>query len=111
MKKAIQFTLPDGSKVSGFINDGETVSASARRLGIAVRTPCGGAGRCGKCRMINKDGQAILACRRYEPGDYVIPEETLSGAAMKIDSSTGFEIPMSDTPGIETIELDVPPAQ
>ena len=107
MKQAIQFTLPDGRQVSGHINDGETVSEAARRLGIPVRTPCGGVGRCGKCRMI-KDGHPVLACRIYAPGSYAIPEETISGAIAKIDSATAFEVSMSATPGIKPIAVDVP---
>ncbi|MDR2517511.1 MAG: 2Fe-2S iron-sulfur cluster binding domain-containing protein, partial [Spirochaetaceae bacterium] len=35
---------------------------AARRAGVEIRTPCGGSGMCGKCRVRVK-GETVLACQ------------------------------------------------
>lgn len=41
---------------------GETVLSAAARAGIALYSPCGGSGRCGRCKVI-VNGNEVLACR------------------------------------------------
>jgi ferredoxin len=41
--------LPDG--ISTPISPGETILAHALKSGVALLSPCGGEGRCGKCRV------------------------------------------------------------
>ena len=41
--------LPEG--ISASLSCGETILAHAVRAGVAILSPCGGEGRCGKCRV------------------------------------------------------------
>ncbi|MCR4892186.1 MAG: ASKHA domain-containing protein [Lachnospiraceae bacterium] len=38
---------------------GTTIADAARQVGLTVETPCGGAGTCGKCRVIVSDLKAV----------------------------------------------------
>lgn len=42
--------LPEGTAVP--FRDGETILAHALRAGVPLLAPCGGEGRCGKCRVV-----------------------------------------------------------
>lgn len=44
------------------VESGTTLLQAARRLGLAVDAPCGGHGKCGKCRAV-VNGQEALACQ------------------------------------------------
>lgn len=46
---AIRF-LPEG--VSAHVSTGDTILAHAMRAGVSILSPCGGEGRCGKCRVV-----------------------------------------------------------
>ena len=48
--------------------DGERLLDALRRAGINVTAPCGGLGRCGKCRA-TVNGEEVLACRYTLTGD------------------------------------------
>lgn len=50
------------------VENGTTLLESARRLGLTVDAPCGGHGKCGKCRAV-VDGQEVLACQYQVNGD------------------------------------------
>ena len=54
---------------------GETLLSAAARAGIALYSPCGGAGRCGRCKVI-ANGDEVLACRYRIGSDtsVVIPQ-------------------------------------
>ncbi len=45
-----------------FAENGETLSDALIRNGVAIARPCGGGGRCGKCRVL-VDGVSTLACQ------------------------------------------------
>ncbi len=46
------------------IHEGATLLEAAEQAGIILTTPCGGAGRCGKCKVhLMPSGKEVLACR------------------------------------------------
>ena len=64
---------------------GETLLSVLQRAGVPVSAPCGGQGRCGKCRvLLQKDGaeQTVLACRAKADGDCAVTLETQHGGAI-----------------------------
>ena len=42
-----------------------------RRAGLSVHAPCGGAGQCGKCKVL-LDGQEVLACQTVIDRDMTV---------------------------------------
>ena len=66
-------------------SSGETLLAVLQGAGVPVSAPCGGQGRCGKCRvMLRKDGaeQTVLACGTRVDGDCAVTLETQRGGAI-----------------------------
>ena len=57
--------------------DGDNLLQLLRDAGLAVSAPCGGEGRCGKCR-VRVDGTEVLACQTTVDRDMVVtlPEDT-----------------------------------
>ena len=52
--------------------DGELLIDALRRGRVALQAPCGGMGKCGKCRVTLLDGQGqrtVLACQTRVQGD------------------------------------------
>lgn len=74
---------------------GETLLAVLRRAGVPVPAPCGGQGRCGKCRVqLQKDGaeQTVLACRTMVDSDCAVTPETQRGGAIVGSAGTGSAV-------------------
>ena len=64
---------------------GETFLSLLRRTGFTVSAPCGGQGRCGKCRLILQEGgkaRVILACGTYIDGDCTVILEQQQGGTI-----------------------------
>lgn len=64
---------------------GETLLAVLQRAGIPVSAPCGGQGRCGKCRvrlLQNGKSREVLACQCVVENDCTLEAETLAGGAI-----------------------------
>lgn len=53
-----------GSSRVLFCNSGDILSDVLMKNGIVTPHPCGGNGKCGKCRVI-VDGESVLSCRYY----------------------------------------------
>ena len=53
------FVLPHRKRIEA--QPGENLLAVLRREGLAMDAPCGGQGKCGKCR-VTLDGVSVLAC-------------------------------------------------
>ncbi len=90
--------LPEGTAVPRVF--GETVLAQARRAGIPLFAPCGGEGRCGKCR--------VLVAGRTKGGDdpgILSPEERAGGARLACRC-----VPLSGTVTV-TVPLESRPAR
>jgi len=60
---------------------GERLLDVLRRAGVNVAAPCGGLGRCGKCRA-TVNGEEVLACRYTVTGDAEITVRELTGGAI-----------------------------
>lgn len=68
---------------------GETLLSCLRRAALAPDAPCGGDGRCGKCR-VNVDGKEVLSCRTVVDRDMTV---TLpSSAPQQILTADGLNI-------------------
>ena len=65
---------------------GESLLDLLRRGGFPVSAPCGGNGKCGKCKVRLDDGRVVLACRTPAENCRVILEEN-SGGAICTDSA------------------------
>ena len=65
-----------GNSVIMDAREDETLLEVLRRAGLAVNAPCGGNGKCGKCRVqvVSGTGEAewVLACRTYGERDMEI---------------------------------------
>ncbi|TYO96861.1 ASKHA domain-containing protein [Desulfallas thermosapovorans] len=106
--------LPDDITIA--VESHETILDAAVRAGIAVKSSCGGAGTCSRCRVITKSGQArvnstgklteeelargyALACQTYPQSDMEIEiPETSRLAAHQVLTSQGQEFDQSITP-------------
>ena len=60
---------------------GERLLDVLRRAGVLVPAPCGGLGKCGKCRA-ELDGESILCCRTRVTGDCTVRIEELQGGVI-----------------------------
>ena len=82
-----KITVRRGAETKEYFADyNETVMDVLRREGMAVNAPCGGSGKCGKCRVqvTNWHGeyQWVLACRTVvdREMEILLPEEETGGA-------------------------------
>lgn len=62
---------PEGRAV--WIHQGGTLLEAAGQAGIALTTPCGGKGTCGKCLVeLSGSGEAVSACQYTVEGDLTV---------------------------------------
>ena len=61
--------LPENQQLTA--QSGENLLALLRAAGFAPEAPCGGTGKCGKCRVI-VDGQVALACQTIVDRNMVV---------------------------------------
>lgn len=61
--------LPQGVTLTAC--EDQTVLAVLREAGLRADAPCGGAGTCGKCKII-VDGQEMLSCQALVEGDMTV---------------------------------------
>ncbi|MDE2216936.1 MAG: DUF4445 domain-containing protein [Planctomycetota bacterium] len=97
------------SKIEGVVSKGITILEAARKFGIAIESPCGGTGKCGKDLVQirrNRVLETVLACKTRIEADLEvsIPShekktiktvEGFYGKAVRIDNinpSTGKEV-------------------
>ena len=77
----------------------ETLLETLRRGGVQLSAPCGGTGKCGKCRVeIARDGkrESVLACQYRAEGDCTVYVPALAGGSI---CTEGQERTLSFTPG------------
>lgn len=60
-----------GSGKTITVDRGTTLLQATHQLGLAVDAPCGGHGKCGKCRAI-VNGQEVLACQYQVDSDITV---------------------------------------
>ena len=77
--------------------EGKPLLALARENDIEITAPCGGLGKCGKCK-VKVNGEEMLACQRIVDGDL-----TLTVALMPIQQPTEEE-PTEEQPSEEEEE-------
>ena len=77
----------------------ETLLETLRRGGVQLSAPCGGGGKCGKCRVeLQQDGrrESVLACQYRAEGDCTVYVPALTGGSI---CTEGQERTPSFTPG------------
>ena len=77
----------------------ETLLETLRRGGVQLSAPCGGGGKCGKCRVeLQQDGrrESVLACQYRAEGDCTVYVPALAGGSI---CTEGQERTPSFTPG------------
>ena len=77
-----------------YVPEGTTVLRAAQQLGLAPAAPCGGSGKCGKCR-VRAGGSEVLACQTRVTGDLTV--ELPEPATAKI-LTAGRDIPLPADP-------------
>ena len=70
--------LPQGIKIDAY--EDQILLKALRDAGLRADAPCGGAGTCGKCKII-ADGQEVLSCMTLVEGDMTV---VLPGGEEKI---------------------------
>ena len=86
---------PSESRVT--VEAGTDLASAARRAGLPLGGVCGGAGTCGRCRVLVVEGRRrrpVLACQ-YRPEGSVtveVPEETMAGAALILAEGVYVEV-------------------
>ena len=84
--------LPDG--LSLFVPAGENLMKVLRSAGVYIDSPCGGNGKCGKCRVF-VDGTQVLACETIVDRDM---EVTIPKAAKLNVLQTGIRVASNVSP-------------
>lgn len=77
----------------------ETLLETLRRGGVQLSAPCGGGGKCGKCRVELQQGErreSVLACQYRAEGDCTVYVPALAGGSI---CTEGQERTPSFTPG------------
>ena len=86
--------LPQGKTIEAM--DGQMLLSALRKEALVVDAPCGGNGKCGKCKVL-VDGRETLACRTVVDRDMTVtladglPEAALSdGMKTAVDGESGY---------------------
>ena len=69
MEEFVLTILPQGIRL--IAHEDQTVLNVLRDAGIQADAPCGGAGTCGKCKII-VDGKEMLSCQALVEGDMTV---------------------------------------
>jgi len=77
--------LPENRTVS--VARGTTIAEAAHQAGVAIISPCNGAGTCGRCRVLLQDRGSVLACKH------------------RVEDDLTVEIPATTRPGGLTVHL------
>jgi uncharacterized 2Fe-2S/4Fe-4S cluster protein (DUF4445 family) len=95
MSREIQVAFqPSGRRV--FVLPGTIVIEAAARAGFIVDTPCGGAGKCGKCRVRIMDGKCDVSdAARALLGTESVEDGFRLGCQARITEAMTIEIPNS----------------
>ena len=87
--------IPDNRAVT--IHSGATLLEAAEQAGIILTSPCGGVGRCGKCRVeLLPGGKDVLACQTIVEHDLEvrIPEQSRFLRQQILQHGIGREVPL-----------------
>ncbi|MFZ5644812.1 MAG: ASKHA domain-containing protein [Bacillota bacterium] len=64
---------PSGRR--GLVSNGKTILQASRELGADIESPCGGAGKCGKCKVKIEEGYFNLSPLTEQEKQMLTPEE------------------------------------
>lgn len=78
------------------VQAGQTLLSALRQAGLAVDAPCGGEGRCGKCKVF-VDGKEVLACQTVVDRDMTV---TLPQKAAQNILTAGIQGPLDTGTGM-----------
>ena len=81
------------------VAEGTTILEAERLAGLLPDAPCGGAGTCGKCRVI-VNGQTVKACRTKICEDLKVDTTAASALEDAVILTEGFSRPVAFRPGI-----------
>ncbi len=78
--REVTLVFPDKSRITATFNEGENLLEVLRHSGVVIASDCGGAGKCGKCRVTrirNGVSEETLACKTFpQAGDeYLVKKE------------------------------------
>lgn len=114
---------------SGQVEPGTTILAAAERLGVHITAPCGGRGRCGRCRVIAERGCAPptqaendlltgedlrngfrLACeaRLIEDAQVILPSDSRTEKGKILAEDAREEISLNPNVSGQTVRLPAP---
>jgi uncharacterized 2Fe-2S/4Fe-4S cluster protein (DUF4445 family) len=111
---------PDGKHVA--VPIGRTLLEVAQELGVEISAVCGGVGTCGKCKVLVKEGAALLEPPTASEKSFIRDDEIDFGyrlgceAVMRVDGLLTVEVPVESrggrhrlqSEGLEThVDLDV----
>ncbi len=68
---------------TGEVDEGMTILAAAESLGVSINAPCGGRGRCGRCRVIAETG---CAAPTQAENDLLTGEELRNGVRLACEA-------------------------
>lgn len=103
----VQFE-PDS--VTTAIHAGATLLEAAGQAGIILTNPCGGAGRCGKCKVrLLPSGKEVLACQYTIEHDLAVQIPDASRFFKQRILEHGIRQPVSGKPAIQKIFIENPP--
>ncbi len=75
-----------GADVTVWVDPGTTVLEAARRAGIVIPAPCGGAGRCGKCAIRILEGDPAPPAELESHGLALAPKGMRLACLLTVDS-------------------------
>ena len=87
------------------VTAGSTILQAAQQLGLHLDAPCGGQGKCGKCKVI-ADGREVLACQYIVEADVsvTLPQST---SVQILSEGLSFHIPIDPVRGGYLIAIDI----
>ncbi len=93
--REVTLVFPGKTRITATFTEGENLLEVLRRSGVTIASDCGGAGRCGKCRVTrirNGVSEEMLACKCIpQAGDeYLVKKEESFVSPGETGEKTGF---------------------
>lgn len=99
---------PDNKSVK--IHQGATLLEAAGLAGIIIANPCGGTGRCGKCKVVLEPaGKEVLACKYTVEHDMVVTVPDTSRYYKQQILEHGISREVLAQPAVRKMVIETPP--
>ena len=101
---------PDGKHAP--VRSGETLLEAAQELGVEISAVCGGVGTCGKCRVLVKEGRALLGQPTSYENNSLQAEDVVFGyrfaceAVIREDGLITVEVPAESRGGRHRLQSE-----